>query len=376
MSNSASSPAKPPTPSINISQADSPVDSEDKKVKTKKETPQMSFATTAFTRANGSQTPVPQQATHHFISQNPNHPSPSSAHSPMQPQVYPNVQAATEAAKRTPTPAQTKHYSQSPRPAPSQPTSIPQNVSQPQNAPFQPSVPNSHFLSAPPARNGVSKVTSQNNTQSVPHPQQAQIQAQIKYAQQQQANAMLQQRLNGGQKNGRSTPQTTAGQSAPSSSPMVTNKPLAARSPMPPTSQLPTQQPQQPQGMPQHPPQHPPQHTFTPQYNPAHLRPMIHGNPQILPAHLVNAGGQAPVPAPDGQQQPQPQPGLHLYPAMYGYNMNYGQMQQAQQAQRFWQQGMGRGMPGLVNGQAVIPPAHAQQPPLVGKAGPAGIQGR
>ncbi|RDB23428.1 SAGA complex subunit spt20 [Hypsizygus marmoreus] len=415
VSNAAPSPSKPPTPSINVSQ--SPVE-DDKKVNVKKaETPQTQFATTAFTRANRSQTPIPPQNTHTFISQNPANPSPApSSHSPMQPQVYPNVQAATEAAKRTPTPAQIKQYSQSPRPPqsrtpaplqqPPPPTSLPQSIPQPQNA-FQPQVPNPHFLNPPPARHGMPKVAPSINTgKMTPQQQQANYAHHLLYAQQQQQAQHLQQRL----KNGRATPQVAAGagQSTPSparSSPMVTNKPLAARSPMPPTTQLPAQQqhiqpqpqhqqqPQQ-QGIAQHPPQHP-QHAFTPQYNPSQLRPLVHGNPQ-LPAHMTAATLQqvhqqqqthatAPVTgASDGQQQQQPQQQqtqaqiqqqMQLY-QMYGYPaMNYGQIH-AHAQRMYWQQqqqqqGMGRGVPITGVQQPGMP---AQQ--VVGKAGGAGMQGR
>ncbi|KAG6858532.1 hypothetical protein C0993_005528, partial [Termitomyces sp. T159_Od127] len=99
----APSPTKSATPSITVSQAQSPASPE----KPRGPTPAPA-AVNVFSRANGSVTPAPQPSTHQFINTTPTNSSTPNAHSPMLPQVYPSVQAATEAAKRTPTPAQIK----------------------------------------------------------------------------------------------------------------------------------------------------------------------------------------------------------------------------------------------------------------------------
>ncbi|PPQ70665.1 hypothetical protein CVT24_000673 [Panaeolus cyanescens] len=99
------------TPAPLISSAPSPAESVDKKgSKIKKgETPQMPF-NVAFTRSNGSQTPVPvppQPTQHQFINQNP--PTPSS-NPMMQPQTYPSVQAAQAASRVQATGQAPQHY--------------------------------------------------------------------------------------------------------------------------------------------------------------------------------------------------------------------------------------------------------------------------
>lgn len=367
----------------------------------------MAYATTAFTRANGSQTPVPPQATHQFTAQHQqsttSHSSPtSSAHSPMLPQVYANVQAATEAAKRTPTPAQ---YAQSPRPPSSQAHPHPQTPVQthPSLQPtFQPAVPNQQFLQAPPpgARNGVPKGVANNTLQPTaqqPPNTQTAAQAQTMYAQQliqgqhHQQQTFL-QRL-AAQNNGRSTPQGSTSQATSSptrGSPITMNPPAASRSPMPPArSPLPPNaQPPSQQQLNQQ-PQHPQHLNYTPQYNPAHLRPMVHGNPsphsQAIPAHITNGNSNAQPSSSsllstslDGQPQPQQvHPAAQAYPQMFSYQqVNFG-MQAGRIQSGYWPVGMGRGVPGLVNGQMAGMVPNAQQVSLgVGKAVPGGTPGR
>ena len=243
-----------PTPAPVAVQAASPMDID--------KTPQKADATPLITfnvplpRTNGSNTPLPPQSTHQFVNQHPppNHPAPNG----MQPQVYPSVQAATEAAKKPATPAQhvqmqhylqhyqqqqqqqshpqnqprppsqpqhpqqlspahqqpQQHFTQSPKlpaqsnrtsPVPTQPTSQPFPAVQPT---FQPSISHSHFVQQPPpgGRNGP-------GTQ--PMNQQQALYAQFLNQQQQQHNALLlhQQRISmtaNVQRNaagGRATPQ-------------------------------------------------------------------------------------------------------------------------------------------------------------------------
>lgn len=371
------SPTKPPTPAQNFSHAQSPAESEDSKDKVKKaETPKITFATPTFQGPNGSQTPAPPHFINHLQVPNNNATGSPNTRSPMQPQVYPNLQAATDSAKRAPTPAQRQHYSQSPRPPSSQahngsqPAQHPSNPNQIPTPTFQPTMPNPQFLNAPPA--GPRAVAPKPPANNVQMPQQSQMlgysNAQLLYAQQNQAAAYL--RMNA-QKNGRATPQ--GGQSAPSAAAARNSpvgRPIAARSPMPPNAQPPQQK---------HPPQHP-QTVFTPSYNPAQLRPMLHGNsphPQAMSAHLTHSvAGTTPngSNAQDGQQ-----PQMHAYaPPMYGYSaVNFAAMpgRMTPTMAGYWQMtGMGRGIP--MTGQPM--PGMTATPPQmpVGKAAPPQIPGR
>ncbi|KAG6819179.1 hypothetical protein H0H93_014599 [Arthromyces matolae] len=173
--------------------------------------------------------------------------------------------------------------------------------------------------------------------------------------------------------NGRTTPAQLGIPAPTSATPSVArNGPLAPpkQSPMPTPTQLPPtqqqiaqatlnlqqQQLQQQQQNSQQPPSQPgqhPQHTFTPSYNPAHLRPgMVHGATQI-PPHLAAAAAQARAQAaaaqahqaqPQGQAQAQAQrpasaagaqpqhSGMYIPPQLYGYPaISYAQGQQMQQ---------------------------------------------
>ncbi|KAG6888748.1 hypothetical protein C0995_006219 [Termitomyces sp. Mi166 len=415
------SPTKSATPSITVSQAQSPAPSE----KVRGPTPAPA-ATHVFPRANGSATPAPQTPAHQFINTAPTNTSTPNTHSPMLPQVYPSVQAATEAAKRTPTPAQIKQYvpspqipSRTPVPAPVS-VSVPVHVQQPNpnlqpsatNPTFQPPVQTPQFI----PRGGMPKAAPASNGVKFP-PQQPQYvqgfahrpQNFAAYAErQQQAHAaamMAQKAAAAAQQNGRGTPvQLNVGQNAPAaapvarSSPMPPSKPLGARSPMPPVTQLPPtqqqqitqqalamqQQQQHLQQQQPHPAQHP-QHTFTPSYNPAQIRPgMIHGSTQ-LPPHLTAAAvqaqaqaqGQRPASAAGVQQQQQQQQGMYIPPQMYGFTttMNYTQGQpitpQMQQIQQriFQQYQMAQAR---MNGQAMSP----QVVPTAKAAATGGMQGR
>ncbi|KAH0582465.1 hypothetical protein J132_02709 [Termitomyces sp. J132] len=389
----APSPTKSATPSITVSQAQSPVSPE------KARGPTPAPTTPAFPRASGSVTPVPQPSTHQFINATPTHPSTPSMHSPMLPQVYPNVKAATEAAKRTPTPAQIKQYAHSPQLPPGVPATVPAPVSvsvpvQQQTQSLQPCAANPTFqppapFFSQPTRGGMPKAAPQNNGVKL-HPQYRQQNFATYAERQSQAHAvMMAQRA--AQQNGRATPaQLSVGQNVPTaapvtrSSPMALPKSLGVRSPMPPATQLPTTQQQQQQIVQQalamqqqqqpHPAQHP-QHTFSPSYNPAQLRPgMVHGSPQL---HLAAAAAQAQAQAQaQGQRPPsaagiqqQQQQGMYIPPQMYGYTaaMNFAQSQQMtpQMQQRMFQ------YQARMNGQ-VIP----QQIPTAKAAATGGMQGR
>ncbi|KAF8649274.1 hypothetical protein AX16_005902 [Volvariella volvacea WC 439] len=328
-------PVSTPTPNPSVAHAHSPAESESAK-RLKAKTP-VSFPK--------PQTPVPAQPVshHQFVVQ---HPPNQGASSPIQPQVYANVQA-TEAAKRAATPAQA--YANSPRPpmAPTpqpQPTTHPQPVNhapavpmqsqpslqphpqpppqsqpqpppqiqpQPQQQPRPPSVPayqqniaNAHFLQAA----AINRTVSQSQKSPVaraaqptpPQPQQhptpgtqvAHPGTPMLYPQHMhpsaQANLMAQHRLAQQQKNGRATPQTvpvTAASpvSGARASPIVANQTIASRSPMP--------QHQQP--MTSHPPSHT-QHLPYAQFTP--LRQMVHGNmsphPQTMQVHMANGAAR------------------------------------------------------------------------------------
>jgi hypothetical protein len=102
---------------------------------------------------------------------------------------------------------------------------------------------------------------------------------------------------------------------------------------------------------------------------------------------MTNVIGAAPSPLPsaaDGQAQ-QPQQHLHAYSAMFGYGtVNFAALpgQPGRVPTGYWPMGMApsRAMPGMMNGQGMpgIPPGgpQVQMGVGVGKAGPAGIQGR
>ncbi|KAG6910075.1 hypothetical protein DXG01_013528 [Tephrocybe rancida] len=385
----APSPTKPPTPSITVSQAQSPAASD------KGKPPAASIS--PFPRANGSVTPAPQQqSTHQFINQTPPNAATPNGHSPLLPQVYPSVQAATEAAKRTPTPAQ-KQFAPSPRPpsrAPAlSPASVPAPVQQVPQQTLQPPPPNAfpsqHFMSQPPPRgvapkampptNGA-KLAPQQQYSTFSTPQQA---AQFRL----QAHAMMLAQQGGpkaAQQNGRGTPaQLGAGLSAPPTAVAARNSPMAGkqpitRSPMPPTTQLPPNQhhqiAQQALAMQQQAAQHPPPHTFTPSYNPAQLRPgLVHGNIQVPPnlaaaAAQAHAQGQRPASATGPQQQQPPQQQPHMYmPQMYGYPVNYTPGQQLQMTNAY-RQYLAQQQQARMHGQAM-----PQQP--AGKATTATVLG-
>lgn len=137
-------------------------------------TPSVGF-TVPITRPNGSNTPLPQQPTHQFVNQHPpsNHPVPSG----MQPQVYPSVQAATDAAKKTtPSPQllqmqQQLHYinqQQQQSHSQNQPPSQPQHSQQP--SPAQHHQPQQRFTQSPklPAQSNVTTAPIQPTAQSFP----------------------------------------------------------------------------------------------------------------------------------------------------------------------------------------------------------------
>ncbi|KDR67630.1 hypothetical protein GALMADRAFT_146917 [Galerina marginata CBS 339.88] len=246
-----------------------------------------------------------------------------------------------------------QRFTQSPKPPPqSNAASPPRTQPTPQPYPgtpsqFQPPIPSAHFLQQPPSGSrvpprpqlpnsaqqqpaGPSQPTHSNN----PSPAQIQflysqqLQQSQQQLQQQQAHTLLlqqHQRLSNmsaanaiAQKNGgRATPQVqmqqnqgqpqqqpqsaTASPSPVRGSPIVTHQQLAAAaarsSPMPVKAQLPQQgQGQQPQQVPQQQSlgsqsvMQPPRVTFTPQYNPTQLRPMVHGNPQQGHLMVANNG--------------------------------------------------------------------------------------
>lgn len=311
-----------------------------------------------------------------------------------------NIQNASgDSSKRVGSPAQFAQTSQM------SPTQIPPHPQHPQHPQakmpaFQPPIPPTHFGNATAASranqakapNGSGPAAQQQQPPQVNPSQMQQIYAQHMQSQQQpRPGSAQQQRLsqggaqNGNNNNGRSTPQ----QHPPihpsvTRSPMAANQAAATRSPMVQNAQSIPQQMT-----------HPPQHiTFQNQYNPSHLRPVAHTNsgsshPQTLPSHLVNGSVQA-APSqigPQGQQvssQDQvnhPQPMMPQYQHMYSYpqmGMNY-----PMQAGRIppgypWPMGLGRGIPGVGNGQHIpgMPPGgHPQQMPLgVGKAVPGNLQ--
>ncbi|KAG6855908.1 hypothetical protein H0H87_009514 [Tephrocybe sp. NHM501043] len=371
----APSPTKPPTPAITISQAQSPAP-----VETKPVVP-TAAPVAAFSRTNGSATPAPQQTnTHQFINTTPTNVSTPNTHSPLLPQTYPNVQAATEAAKRAPTPAQIKQFTPSPRPPSRAPTTLPISSTPipTQQTPQALQPPLTNAFQAPAqaaqfANRGVptklAPPTNGNRVPITPQHQQHLYKQQHLLALQQ---AAAQKAAQAGQQNGRGTPAQLGVGNAPSpsavarNSPMATKQPLAARSPMPPTTQLLMNQTQQQitqhalaiqhqhqqavaaqqaaQQQASQPGQHPSPHTFTPSYNPAQLRPgIVHGNTQV-PANLAAAQaqaqgqGQRPTSTAPTQQQIQQMP-MYMPPQMYYQPMNYppGQaltpQQQQQQAQ-------------------------------------------
>ncbi|KII87461.1 hypothetical protein PLICRDRAFT_142760 [Plicaturopsis crispa FD-325 SS-3] len=301
-------------------------------------------------------------------------------------------------ASQSPVPPQAQLQPPKPHTTPQQHAN-PQSQASPIQS-FQPPVPSAHFLNQPPtgARNAQPKASGSNIPNTMPHPGNpvttAQMQAQLFYLQAQQRLHPATQNQN---QNGRSTPSgpplsrsplnPNANQGpAQRNSPMPANRQVASRSPMPPNPQAMTQ-------MPSHPVQ---QHMTFPQgqFNPAHLRAMSQGNgsphPQTLPAHLVNGGAQPSPPPSQDQQQQQPQPQQHhpaqqmmaQFPQMYGYQMNFGIPHNRLPPGYSWQVGMGRGIPGVVNGQHMVPGmvpngTHPQQMPMgVGKAVPGQLQGR
>ncbi|PFH50991.1 hypothetical protein AMATHDRAFT_40421 [Amanita thiersii Skay4041] len=348
------SPAPPGTPQVNGVQAPSPSDQDDKKKfkKKKSETPQLPFATTAFTSASSSQTPVSTpQTTHHFVNTHPqpvNAPSPAAttAQSPAQVPIYANVPSVSDTHLRVATPSQpsVRQYTQSPRPPSSQasvpvpaPPVPPAAQSQapvkppPPQPPAKPQIPTSvpnfpaqaatqHFLNQA-VRNGVQKppanLTAAMASQLQGHNmslQQIQYFAQLRSLQQQH------QRL-AAQANGRAaTPKTgvsspaaqpqTALSPAHHTSPSISNQPLAStvsRSPMQtqaqqaPPPQLPQQSQQQshqtqmahspPQ---QQPPQHHTQYVGYPQFNIRQMMPANSAAHQALQAAVAaaaSAGG-------------------------------------------------------------------------------------
>lgn len=391
------------TPVQSFAQDHSPSESEDPaKKKLKSQKPQLAQSGIP-SKGNGTQTPVPPQAAHQFHAQNQQgqnaqqSPSPTSQHSPMQPHNYANAQPANEPAKRTPTPAQGRQrYSRSPQvpssqPAPApHPPPLPHPQSYPPSLPvFQPAVPSSPFLHQPPqvVRNGQPSTSTSaappppGTSQPNPH-----AQAQMMYPQhfqhlRQPGNIASQQRLNPPQSS-QPTPKGSPLSRSPMgpnqgaaasvrNSPMVSNKPPPSQSPMPPSAQM---------------TQMTPQHlNFAPQYNPAHLRPVVvNGNQSPIPPHLVNGsapaqGSSSPVP-PTASAQDQTQvhpPPMVVYPPMFNYSqVNFGML--PGQPQGYWPPGMGRGIP---RGQPMParPPntPHPQQEPIgTGKAVQGGLPGR
>jgi hypothetical protein len=316
---------------------------------------------------------------------------------PLSTQSQPHLVAATiqnrppDTLKRVSSP----HVPRSPQVTPSQP---PPPHNQHSASPFQPSVLPAHF-NQPAGRNAQPKppAAAVPNVQSKPQPSsqnanKIQIQQhmythhQPQGQQQHNASAAVpKSRLNpgGGQNgiNGRSTPQPphpplprnmNPSPNPSRGSPLVSSK-TPSRSPMTPNAQAIPQQMN-----------HPPQHLTFQNHYPPHVRPIMHTNGSShppLPAHLVNnAGHSAPSPGPTTQQQvssqdqghPPPMYAPHMlnYPMGMAYPMQPGRMPQG------YGWGIGRGIPGVVNGQHIPGVAsnngHPQMP--LGKAVPGGVQ--
>ncbi|KAF9244124.1 Spt20 family-domain-containing protein [Melanogaster broomeanus] len=347
---------------------------------------QQSTFTITPENSRSTATPAPHPTVNQLQTQPPTRSPPVHTRSPAPTTSYQQVPASTPMAATSP--AQ-RGYTQSPRPPSSQaPHSSPlASGSQlptpdhraasavhfiqvtPQSKPstpklgYQPAAPVQQTAVQPVAQQVPQAPATPAQTQATHPTMNMQYYAQMQHLQRQAAQAQANQVQ---AQSGRATPQgaslpMVAAQGGPArSSPMVSNQPLATRSPMPNAMQLPVQMVQ------------PTQHTMSavPQAHFAQFRPInAQGNPhQQVVAHIPQNQQQnmgAPGQVTDGQHA------MMMQYQMYGYG--YGMAPGGRPTPYAAWAGMGR-MPNQVHGQTpVMQPGLPQQMPVVqGKAAQAG----